>query len=132
MAVDVVAVIWFVPMLLTLASFNLGSAYWVHGDARRRGSGRADAWAIGVALFGLVGLAYYLLARRSLEAPSEEPTRADRVARSVAVAALLTSVVVALGPPDPYTQGYVAALTLPFTVAVAVLYTYRDVLSSAV
>ena len=122
---------WFVPMLLTLAVLNLGAAYWVHRDAKRRGSGWADAWAVGAVFFGLIALAYYFYARRRLDAPSAPPTRTDRLVRNLVVAALLTLVILALGPPDPLTQAYYAAVALPVLLALAVLYTYRDVLASA-
>ena len=123
-------VAWFVPMLVTLATLNLGVAYWVHRDAGRRGSGRADAWAVALVFLGLVGLAYYLLVRRSLDPPSRPATRTDRRVRNVVVAALLTFVLLSMGPPDPLTQAYIAALTLPVLVGLAVVYTYRDVLAS--
>ena len=124
------------PVFAFLVAFllpYLAAALWVRRDAGRRGSGRASAWAVGVLLAGpafpfVVGA--YLLARPEggTETP---PDRIDRVLRNVAVASVLSFVVVAVAsPPDPLTQAYALAVALPVLVVVAVLLAYRDVLGS--
>ena len=127
---------WIVPMLALVVLPYVGLAYWVYRDATRRGSEHATAWGVGMVLLGpasLLGLAYYLYARRHLEGPHAPPTRFDRLVRNVVAASLLTFVVGAtLSPPDPFTQAYYAAVALPVLVGLAVLYTYRDVLAAKV
>ena len=122
---------WFLPVLAALAIVSLGAAYWVYRDASRRGSERAVGWGVATLVFGLVPLAVYLLARRKLEGPHPPPTRSDRLVRNAVVAALLTFVLTALGPPDPFTQSSTAVVALPVLLGLAVLLTYRDVLTGA-
>ena len=128
--------VWFLPMLVLTVLPYLGIAYWVYRDASRRGSERAGWWGAGMVLLGpanLLGLAYYLLARRSLEGPHPPPTRFDRLVRNVVVASLFAFGVVAVfTPPDPITQASAAAVALPVLVGLAALYTYRDVLTSTI
>jgi len=122
---------WLLPMLALVLLSYLGIAYWVYRDAVRYESERPLAWGIGLLLLGpanLVGLACYLLVRRNLEGTPSPPTRFDRLVRNVVVASLLTFVVVAFGPPDPFTQTHVAAVALPALVGLAVIFTYRGVL----
>ena len=128
--------VWLLPMLGLVVLPYLGIAYWVYRDASRRGSERATLWGVGMLLLGpanLLGLAYYLLARRRFEGPHPPPTRFDRLVRNAVVATFLTFLTGAvLTPPDPLTQAYYAAVALPVLLGLAVLYTYRDVLASAV
>lgn len=133
--VEYTQTVWLLPMLALVVLPYVGIAYWVYRDATRRGSEHATAWGVGMVLLGpasLLGLAYYLYARRHLEGPHPPPTRFDRLVRNVAVASLLTFLVgAAFSPPDPLTQASIAAVALPVLAGVAVLYTYRDVLTSA-
>ena len=128
------------PLLLAglVAIFGLpylGFAYWVYRNASRRGSDRAAWWGVGMLLLGpffQFGFGYYYLVRGRIGPSVERPTRGDYLVRNLLLASLLIFLAGALGPPDPITQIYYAVYALPFAVALAVVVTYRDVLTSAI
>lgn len=131
-----------IPAAAALAAFlvaflvpTLATALWVRRDARRRGSGRPTGWTVGVLLTGPlfpVAVAAYLLRRPAATDATPPPVRTDRVLRNVALASVLSFVVVAVAtPPDPFTGAEAIAVALPALVVLAVLAAYRDVLASA-
>ena len=111
-----------VHYLLAVGSFGL----WVARDAAARGSRGPALWGVGTAVTaGLVGT-YYLFARRRLGERSHPPTRGERAARTVALAAVSAWVLAsALAPPDPFTQIYYGVGLLAVTLPLAYVLDYR-------
>jgi peptidoglycan/LPS O-acetylase OafA/YrhL len=108
--------------LLAIGSFGV----WVARDAAARGNRRATLWGVGTAVTaGLVG-AYYLFVRARLDDRTHPPTRDERAARAVALAAVSAWVLASVfSPPDPSTQVFYGVGLLAVTLPLGYLLDYR-------
>ena len=108
--------------LLVLGSLGL----WVARDADARGSRHVLLWGLSSAVTGgLVGLVYYV-GRSDVGERTRPPTRGERLARTVVLAALPAWVLSAtLAPLDPFTQALYGPGLLVVTLPLAYVLDYR-------
>ena len=97
--------------------------FWVARDAGARGSRSGVWWGLASGVTGgLVGLGYVLFVRPDLGERTRPPTRGERAARVILLAALPAWLLSAtFAPPDPVTQALYGvgclAVTLPLAYA---------------